>query len=53
MAVDECDNGIRITTKGIGHGFGMSLSYARQLALKGEKWQKILKTFYDASICNP
>ncbi len=52
IEVCECDEGVRVTTKGIGHGFGMSLAYAKRLAENGQKWQKILKTFYDASICN-
>lgn len=50
IEVSEYEKGIRITTKGIGHGFGMSLTYANQLARDGMSWQKILKTFYDATI---
>ena len=50
MEISEYEKGIRITTKGEGHGFGMSLSYARQLAKEGMEWDKILKTFYDATI---
>lgn len=50
MEISEYEDGIRITTKGEGHGFGMSLSYAKQLAKDGMEWDKILKTFYDVTI---
>jgi stage II sporulation protein D len=50
MEISEYEKGIRIQTKGEGHGFGMSLAYAEQLAKEGMNWQKILKTFYDATI---
>lgn len=50
MVIEEYEQGIRITTKGVGHGFGMSLSYAEKLAKDGMQWKDILKTFYDASI---
>lgn len=38
-------------TRGTGHGFGMSLSYAKQLALDNYKWKKILNTFFEGEIC--
>lgn len=38
-------------TSGSGHGFGMSLSYAKQLAIDNYKWKKILKTFFEGEIC--
>ena len=44
------EKGIKITTKGNGHGFGMSISYARYLAGHGKPWQEILSTFYDGKI---
>lgn len=50
MVIEEYEKGIRITTKGVGHGFGMSLSYAEKLAADGMQWKDILKTFYDASV---
>lgn len=50
MEISLYEKGIRITTKGRGHGFGMSLSYAKELAKNGEQWQDILKKFYDATI---
>lgn len=50
MSIEEYEKGIRITTKGNGHGFGMSISYARYLADHGKPWQEILSTFYDGKI---
>ena len=46
MKVEEYEQGIRVTTKGYGHGFGMSLSYARSLAENGSDWKDILRRFY-------
>lgn len=45
-------NVVEITTKGKGHGFGMSLWYARYLAQEGKNYEEILKTFYDMGIVN-
>ena len=50
MDINLCENKIRITTKGQGHGFGLSISYAKQMAAQGKNWQEILKIFYDATI---
>lgn len=50
MEIGTYEKGIRITTRGEGHGFGMSLTYAKKLAAQGKEWQEILKTFYDAAI---
>lgn len=50
MEINLYEKGIRITTKGKGHGFGMSLSYAKELARNGSQWQDILKKFYDVTI---
>lgn len=44
-------NDIRFETVGSGHGFGMSLEYAKQLATEKRGWKEILNTFYDAEIC--
>lgn len=43
---------IEFTSDGDGHGFGMSLSYARQLAKDGAGYKDILKTFYQCEIGN-
>lgn len=50
MTIEEYEKGIRITTKGNGHGFGMSISYGRTLANQGKSWEEILNTFYDGKI---
>ena len=50
MDIKEYEKGIRIETKGKGHGIGLSMDYARELAEKGKDWKEILKTFYDCSI---
>lgn len=50
MDIKEYEKGIRIETKGKGHGIGLSIDYARNLAEKGKDWKEILKTFYDCSI---
>ena len=50
MDIKEYEKGIRIETKGKGHGIGLSMDYARELAEKGKNWKEILKTFYDCSI---
>ena len=50
MSIDEYEKGIRITTKGNGHGFGMSISYGRYLANQGKSWQEIINVFYDGKI---
>lgn len=50
MKIEEYEQGIRITTKGDGHGFGMSLSFARSLAENGANWGDILRKFYDCVI---
>lgn len=50
MSIEEYEKGIRITTKGNGHGFGMSICYARYLAGHGKPWQEILSIFYDGKI---
>ena len=38
---------VLLTTKGIGHGYGMSVSYALTLAGQGKKHDEILKYFFD------
>lgn len=40
------DNNIKITTKGYGHGVGMSQYGAQYLALNGKKYDEILKYYY-------
>lgn len=50
MEIGECEKGIRIKTFGVGHGFGMSISRAEQMAKDGIKWMDILNDFFDAEI---
>ena len=51
MSIEEYRKGIsNYKAKGNGHGFGMSISYARYLAGHGKPWQEILSTFYDGKI---
>ncbi|NLG03618.1 MAG: SpoIID/LytB domain-containing protein, partial [Clostridia bacterium] len=40
------EEGMRIVTYGVGHGLGMSLYGAQQMAEKGMDYQTILKYFY-------
>lgn len=44
--VDDVENGIRILTKGQGHGLGMSLNMANELAKKGSSATDILNYFF-------
>lgn len=46
FSVDEYNGGIRIVTKGNGHGYGMSLSQAEALAKNGSSFEDILNYFY-------
>lgn len=50
MKIEEYEQGIRVTTKGEGHGFGMSLAFAGKLAENGTDWKGILRKFYDCVI---
>lgn len=50
FTIENIDNKIRITTKGKGHGFGLSMNQARAFAQQGLKYEEILKKFYDVSI---
>ncbi len=42
----EVDGEIRVLTKGLGHGLGVSLYGANQLAAEGRSYKEILKYFY-------
>ena len=41
------DGEIRVVTKGLGHGLGVSLFGANELAANGYQYKDILKYFYD------
>ena len=47
--INETDNNIEITSKGYGHGVGLSQYGAQQLALKGYKYDEILKYYYQGT----
>lgn len=46
FSLKEVDGKIRVTTKGLGHGLGLSLYGANCLAKEGHGWQEILEYFY-------
>lgn len=44
--VEEYEGNIRIITKGLGHGLGLSMHGAAELAKSGKSYQEILKHYY-------
>lgn len=48
---EQTEDGIRITTKGLGHGLGLSMYQANLQALDGKKYQEILYYFYQGTEC--
>ncbi len=44
--VEEYEGNIRIITKGLGHGLGLSMHGAGELAKSGKSYQEILKHYY-------
>lgn len=46
FTITELDENVRIVTKGVGHGFGMSQNTANQMALGGSSYQDILTAFF-------
>lgn len=49
FTLQEYGEKIRVLTKGIGHGLGMSQYYANKLAKDGENYKKILAYFFDGT----
>lgn len=45
----EVENQVRIVTKGLGHGFGLSQYGANELAKEGKNYQEILQYYYKDS----
>ena len=43
---EEYEGEIRIMTKGLGHGLGLSMYGAVELAKNGKSYQEILKHYY-------
>lgn len=48
--IDEYNEGIRIITKGVGHGYGMSLNTAEKMSEDGKNCNEILSTFYSGAV---
>lgn len=46
FSIAELDGKIRIVTKGIGHGLGLSIHSANEMAKEGMRYQEILSYFY-------
>lgn len=49
FTLQEYEGKIRVTTKGIGHGLGMSQYYANKMAKDGSDYQKILEYFFEGT----
>lgn len=46
MIIEDLQGSIKITTKGVGDGFGVSIYTADQMAKQGSSYEEILKKFY-------
>ncbi len=46
FVLQEIEEGIKITTSGVGHGLGLSQNTAHYMALEGKSYQEILQYFY-------
>ena len=46
FTIAEVDNKIRIVTKGLGHGFGLSQNTANEMAKNGSDYREILSYFF-------
>lgn len=51
FTIEETEEGIRIVTKGLGHGLGLSMYQANQMAYEGKKYLEILRYFYKNVEC--
>lgn len=49
FTVEEYDGKLRILTKGVGHGIGMSQNAAQQMAEEGKKEEEILQFFFEGT----
>ena len=50
ITLEYIDDKIKITTKGKGHGFGLSMNQAEKYGEQGMGYEEILKKFYDVTI---
>jgi stage II sporulation protein D len=46
FSIKQLEDGVRIVTKGIGHGFGLSQNQAEYMAEAGSDYKEILRYFY-------
>lgn len=46
FAVEEYDGGLRVITRGVGHGYGLSQQEAERMAENGSSAEEILQYFY-------
>ncbi len=46
FVLQEIEEGIKITTSGVGHGLGLSQNTAHYMALEGKSYREILQYFY-------
>lgn len=51
FTLDETEEGVRVTTKGLGHGLGLSMFQANRLAAEGQTYLEILLYFYKNVEC--
>lgn len=49
FTLQDYENQIRVVSKGIGHGLGMSQNYANDLAADGNDYKKILEYFFEGT----
>lgn len=47
--LQEFEGKIRVTTKGVGHGLGMSQNTANEMAKEGKKYKDILQYFFEGT----
>lgn len=51
FTLDETEKGIRVVTKGLGHGLGLSMYQANRFAAEGQTYLEILHYFYKNVEC--
>ena len=51
FTAEKTEEGVRVTTKGLGHGLGLSMYQANLQALSGMQFQEILQYFYKGLEC--
>lgn len=53
FSIAEVDGRVRIVTKGLGHGFGLSQHTANKMAVEGSSYREILTYFFPGTeLCN-